>query len=298
LSAQPIGEHAHSSSHWLDSTGTATATPPRVRIALHQTALLGMSWCDQLATAQNQQWQRIGILRKAIWKYGAATLVRSLRAHRLSASSLSWAGGFTGSLGFSFREAVEDGRQAIVEADAVSAGTVVLTPGNRAGHTFRHARRLVMDGLKYLVDDAADRGLRLAVLVAPPAKCAAWSYLAADDSALELLDEIQSPVLGLACALPRIEGHPAMVERWQRIVRRAWVVWSDSEPCSASLDARATGLNELLPRLAEWEFQGVWELRSQARRAPSTPREQRDSCRALSEALGLPNAVRPGNVSI
>lgn len=282
MPAQPIGDITQTSSHWLEANGGAAANSPGVRIALHQTALLGMSWCDQLATAQNQHWQRVGILRKTLWKYGAATVARSLRAHRLSASSLSWAGGFTGSLGFSFREAIDDGRQALDEAHAIGAETVVITPGDRAGHTFRHARRLVVDGLKALVDVAADRRLRLAVLVSPPARYAAASYLSADDAALELLDEVGSPVLGLACALPRGDGHPALIERWQRIVRRSWVVWSDSEPSTSPL-------RELLPRLALSGFDGVWELRSQARKAASNPREQRDSCRALSEALGLPN---------
>jgi len=289
-----LDDSSSSGARWLTAPRPiALASPAGVRTALHQAALLGLPWCEQLAVAQNQHWQRVGLLRKTIWKYGANALARSLKAHELTVSSLSWAGGFTGSVGFSFREAVADSRQAVEEAESVNAETLVIAPGSRAGHTFRHSRRMVVDGLKFLVDAATERELRLAVLVSPPAKHAAWSYLTSDDDALELIEEIGSPLVGLACPLPKTDGHPSLLERWQRISKRAWVVWSDADG-----DMRAPSLNDLLRKLSRSGFTGIWELRSQSPAADVNTRGQRELCRAVSEALGLPPATRPSSVMI
>lgn len=294
MPAQPIGDSSgfasfKSATRTLAVSATALAG---LRPALHQTAVLGMSWYEQLAVARFQHWQRVGLMRKTIWKYGSGAVVKSLSAHRLKVASLSCAGGFTGAVGFSFHEAVADCRQALQEAVAVGAETLVVIPGGRHGHTFRHARRLVADGLKYLADDAAERRLRLAVLVSLPANCVTWSCLSGGDDAMHLLDEVGSPVVGLAVPLSRGEGHPALVDRWRRICRRAWIAWSDiDQACLA--DETQAGLGDALERLVDGGFAGVWELRSWTRHPAANLREQRGRCRAISEALGLPERGRP-----
>jgi hypothetical protein len=294
LSAQPIGDSSDFASTWSTAFSrlSAATAPPRLglRIALHQTALLGQSWYEQLAVARYQHWQRIGLVRKTLWKYGPATLARSLGTHGLGVSSLSWAGGFTGSVGFSFREAVVDARVALQEAEAVKAETLVIAPGGRAGHTFRHARRLVVDGLKSLVDDAAERQVKLALLVSPPAQAATWSCLSGCDDALLLLEQIGSPLVGLACPLPSSDGHPAHVDRWQRLCRHAWIVWSELDH---EVEPRVA-LHEPLQRLARCGFQGVWELRSWSPQPVASPRDLSRRCRTISESLGLPESTRTG----
>ena len=247
-----------------------------------------MTWYDQLAVAHYQHWQRIGLLRKTIWKYGAVAVAKSLSAHKLGVSSLSWAGGFTGAVGFSFREAVADGRQALQEAETVAAETLVIVPGGRAGHTFRHARRLVVDGLRFLADDAAARRVKLAILVSPPASFATWSCLAGGDDALQIVEQVDSPVVGLACPLPVGDAHPALADRWQRICRRAWIAWTDIEAAPAAINPREPGLDATLSWLAGCGFTGVWELRSWTHHTIANPADQRARCRCISEALGLP----------
>jgi hypothetical protein len=294
LPAQPIGDSFGFASQWSSTDSAAAASAlAGLRTSLHQAVLLGMSWYDQLAVVRYQHWQRVGLLRKTIWKYGADAVAKSISAHRLTVSSLSWAGGFTGAVGFSFREAVADGRQALREAQAVSAETLVIVPGGRAGHTFRHARRLVVDGLRFLVDDAAERRLKLAILVSPPANCATWSCLAGGDDALHVIEEVGSPIVGLACPLPRGDGHPALVDRWQRICRRAWIAWTDIESAPSSIGTRYPGLDETLRWLVDSGFGGVWELRSWAHHSAANPCDQRARCRAISEALGLPERWQP-----
>jgi hypothetical protein len=294
LSAQPIGDSSELDSYW-SATRSLAVTETGVgglRPALHQTAMLGLSWYEQLAVARYQHWQRVGLVRKTIWKYGSDAVARSLASHRLRVSSLSWAGGFTGAVGFSFREAVADGRQALKEAQAVGAESLVVVPGGRHGHTFRHAQRLVADGLKYLADDADARQVRLALLISLPTSCTAWSCISGADDALHLLDGVGSLVVGLAAPLLRGDAHPALLDRWQRLWRRAWIAWTDIDPASASGDV-CMGLKESLARLVRHEFAGVWELRSWSRHPTVDPREQRTRCRIVSEALGLPEAPRP-----
>jgi hypothetical protein len=294
LSAQPIGDSSDLDLDWSAARArSVTATGAGgLRPALHQTALLGLSWYEQLAVARFQHWQRVGLLRKTIWKYGSDAVARSLASHQLQVSSLSWAGGFTGAVGFSFREAVSDARQALKEAAAVGAESLVVIPGGRHGHTFRHARRLVADGLKHLADDAAQRRVRLAVLVSPPASCANWSCLSGADDALHLLESVDSPVVGLAAPLACGDAHPALADRWQRLWRRSWIAWTDIDQAAATSEMCA-GLSAALERLVRSDFGGVWELRSWARQPVVTPREQRSRCRTVSEALGLPEGGRP-----
>lgn len=143
---------------------------------------------------------------------------------RVPVASLSWAGFFTGSHGMTFEEAVADGRDAIRQARDLNAETVVVYSGARAGHTLRHGRRLVAWGLRALADFAADRGVQLALCPLSPLG-RRWSFLDGLDPALEVLDTVRHPAVGLACDLyhlwlsePRCEARIAEIAPRTRLV--------------------------------------------------------------------------------
>ncbi|HUQ68998.1 MAG TPA: hypothetical protein VM165_05720, partial [Planctomycetaceae bacterium] len=104
-----------------------------LRVGLHQLLLHGLPLEEQAAIVQGLGWRSLGLLRLSLWRFGEERTGELLREAGLGVSSLSWAGGFTGTAGFTFREAVADGRQALREAAAVGAETLVIAPGGRGG---------------------------------------------------------------------------------------------------------------------------------------------------------------------
>lgn len=245
--------------------------------------------------ARYQHWQRIGLLRKTLWKYGVTAVVRSLQAHRVGVSSLCWAGGFTGSAHFSYREAVEDGCEAIAEAAAVGAETLIIAPGSRSGHTVRHARRTVLAGLQELAGCALAYQVRLAVLVASPPPRAEWSLLHHLEDAQEFLDAVDSPLVGLACPLPH---SLTTSESWRALASRIWILWSQVDDGAGLLADQVASWNHALQQLTHYGFAGVWELHALAPHQCIAPRDGKARCRALSEALGLPELHQPGSMVI
>jgi len=84
----------------------------------------------------------------------------------LQVSHLGWAGGFTGSDGRSYRDSVEDAREAVHTARELGTRTLIVYTGARGGHTYNHARRLARSALEELLPGAW--------LAAPWKSCCRW----------------------------------------------------------------------------------------------------------------------------
>ena len=138
----------------------------------------------------------IGISRRKSDDFGASAAADLLFEMKMGVSSVSWAGGFTGSEGFSFVEAIDDAIEAIVFASQVNAGCLLLYPGGRNGHTNRHANRLFENALDTLIPIAADYNLPLAIepMIGPESSC--WSSLNSHRAFFGLLDNFPSEYLG------------------------------------------------------------------------------------------------------
>lgn len=139
----------------------------------------------------------IGIWRHKLSDYGDQRGADLLREHGLSVSSLSWAGGFTGSDGRSHKEGIDDALEAVRLAAMLGADTLLVHTGARAGHTHNHAKRLVKLALKEVLGLAEDLGLALGIEPMHAACCADWTYLTTLAEARELLGELASPALKL-----------------------------------------------------------------------------------------------------
>lgn len=115
----------------------------------------------------------------------------------LKVSSISLAGGFTGSNEYSFDEAIADATQLIEFAGQVNAAAVQVASGPRAGHTVNHARELTVDALKRLGDVAGANGIRLALKTMQTPQARSWTFLNSIESTLELIDACQHPAVGI-----------------------------------------------------------------------------------------------------
>ena len=116
-----------------------------------------------------------------------------MRRAGLKVSHLSWAGGFTGSDGRSYREAIEDAGQALRAAYYLECPTLVVYSGPRGGHTYSHARRLFQGALAELAPQAAELAVTLAVKPMHPGCAAPWTFLTSLDDTLALLAAVHHP---------------------------------------------------------------------------------------------------------
>lgn len=142
--------------------------------------------------------EAMGVWRQKLADYGDEKGIELLHSQGMRVSNLLWAGGFTGSDGRSYQEAVDDAREAIDLADSLRADCLVVYSGARNGHTLNHARRLFASALRELLPLAEESGVVLAVEPMHAGCADDWTFLTTLDEALALIDSLGSPYLKLA----------------------------------------------------------------------------------------------------
>lgn len=209
----------------------------------------------------------IGVWRPKLAEFGEERGVELLHDSGLSVSSLSWAGGFTGSNGHSFRESVDDAADAIRLAGAMDADCVVIVSGSRAGHTVRHARRLLVEALDELSDLAECHDVLLAVQPIHRLFAREWSFLTTIDDALEAIDGCGSDRVRMAFNAYHLWQEPRLLERIPGFARMVGLVqlsdWRD--PPRSEHDRCLPGegripLAEIVAALSACGYNGFYEL--------------------------------------
>lgn len=140
----------------------------------------------------------IGLWRKKIEEFGEPEAIDAVRKSGLSVTTLSYAGGFTGSAGLQYREALDDGYQAVFTAAAVGARTLVVSPGARGRYTARHERRLVIQAVRELSVVAEELGVQLALMPRTSRLAGRWTSLHSLEEAIELCDATGRSNVGVA----------------------------------------------------------------------------------------------------
>lgn len=163
-----------------------------VRLSLSETTTYRWTFEQDVQHYAAAGLRRIGVWRQKLSDVGEEKGHELLQKHGLLASSLLWAGGFTGSDGRTYRDSLEDAREAIRVARLLSAECLVVYTGGRAGHTHSHARRLIRNALSELLPLAEAANVTLA-LEPMHAGCAAdWTFLTEITEALGLIDALGS----------------------------------------------------------------------------------------------------------
>lgn len=209
----------------------------------------------------------IGVWRHKLSDYGDERGADLLREHGLAVSSLSWAGGFTGSDGRSHKDSIEDALEAVRLAATLGASALVVHTGARAGHTHNHAKRLVKLALAEVARLAEDYGVAIGVEPMHPACCADWTYLTSLADAQELLAEVASPALKLVLDTYHIcqDTLPAFDDR-ALVEQIALVQLGDSrvppagEQNRCRLGEGTLPLGEAISQLLRAGYRGYWEI--------------------------------------
>jgi sugar phosphate isomerase/epimerase len=214
----------------------------------------------------------IGVWRRKLSDFGEERGVELLRDSELAVSSFWSAGGFTGSDGQTFREAVDDAFDALHLAAQVRAGCLVVVSGARAGHTFNHARRLVCDALRKLGDAAAQDGLAIALQPMHRRPLERWSLLNSLDSALEALSYCDHPHVGLVFDAFHLWQEPQLCRRIADVV--PWIklaALSDARSAAPGLHAQSeedrclpgqgvVPLSEIVAALEVGGYRGAYDV--------------------------------------
>lgn len=236
-------------------------------LSIHQRTTHRWSLFRDLVGYASSGFSRIGLCRSKVEEIGLAETADLLAEMQMRVTSLSSAGGFTGSNGQSFTESVEDARQMIWAASVLGAGTLVIHPGGSNGHTSRHLRRLFSLALDELVPEARDLDVRLAVepVCGPETKSAGF----ATDfcSTLELISAWPGSLVGIVADLFHLSRDPQAVRCFPGFVDRvALVRMSDLRMVSGRRAVRClpgTGclpIRSWLNRLKHSRYSGPVEL--------------------------------------
>jgi len=171
-------------------------TPMPMQIAVSEFSTPRWSFHQDVVKYASRGINKIGISRRKVDDFGQSAAADLLFEMKMEVSSVNWAGGFTGSDGFSFVEAIDDAIEAIVFASQVNADCLLIYPGGRNGHTNRHACRLFENALDTLIPIAADYNVPLAIEPMVGNESTDWSSLGSYRAFFGLLDNFPSEYLG------------------------------------------------------------------------------------------------------
>lgn len=169
-----------------------------MRSSLNEVTTFRWSLAEDLHFYHAAGWEAIGLWRRKLADFGDEKAIELVRESELAVSSLSWAGGFTGSEGHTSAESIADARLAIELAAELNAGCLVIYSGGRNHHIRTHALRLLRSAFEQLLPLAERNGVTLALEPMHHACAAEWTFLTSPRDALALIDEYASPRLKLA----------------------------------------------------------------------------------------------------
>ena len=167
--------------------------------------------------------ERIGLWRSKVDEFGYEAAADLLYEMKMSPSSLSWAGGFTGGDGTPHTLAVEDALQAVYEAHMVGADKLILYPGSRNGHTDRHAMRLFTNGVESILPQAIDLGVKL-VIEPVLSRNNQFSFMHRPDNYLNFVNQFDSEHVGLVLDLFHVVRNLEMMANFGQFADRISLV--------------------------------------------------------------------------
>jgi sugar phosphate isomerase/epimerase len=271
----------------------AIKSPSMTRLAVNQITTNRWSLEQDLQAYREEGFEAAGLWRPKFARLeDEDRAIDLVRESGLTISSLSFAGGFTGLNGSSFFDAVDDARQALQLASAVGAECLVLVSGPRRGHIQSHARRLLVDAVKALAEDAAELGVTLALLPMSPEVGAQWSFLSSLDQTLEVIDK-SGRGARIAFDVYHLWQEPRLLERIPEVAPHVAVVQiSDSQGAPGSPYERCRPGDGRIPLTAivhafdEAGYGGYYELAIWSRELwKSDDADMLSECRARFDIL-------------
>jgi sugar phosphate isomerase/epimerase len=248
--------------------------PVMLDVATSQLTTLRWDLARELSQLTAHGFTALAVWRSKLSDVGPAAAATSFAAAGIRASSLQWAGGFTGGDGRSFADGIGDAIEAIEAAATLGAAApdspppaVVLHSGCRGGHTRAHATRLLHDALHALGPVAGREGVVLAIEPLHPGAASGCSFLAGLDEALEVVAAVGDPAVGIALDLWHFGDDPGLAARLPQLATTAVLVQVADRcgPPSRAADRLPAGhgtlpLEEVVAALVQHGYRGDFEF--------------------------------------
>jgi sugar phosphate isomerase/epimerase len=237
------------------------------RISINEMTTYHWSLLEDVTGYQAAGIKTIGVWRRKLCDFGEERGVELLRESGLAVSSFSSAGGFTGSDGQTFREAVDDALDAVRLAAEIRAGCLVVVTGGRAGHTLNHARRILRDALWEIGDAAGRAGLSIALQPVHRQPVERWSFLTTLDATLDMLAWCDHPRVGMVFDFFHLWREPDLCRRIPQAL--PWIkiaALCDARPPARGDEDRCLPgagllpLSEIIEALETNGFRGVYDV--------------------------------------
>lgn len=246
---------------------TREAPPAAMRLSIHETTTYHWSLQDDVEGYCEAGIDAIGVWRPKLTQFGEERGTDLILDMGMKVTSLSWAGGFTGSYNCSLEESMDDARDAIELAGRLKANCLSVVSGTRAGHTTRHARRLVSDAIHELAEDAEKHNVLLALQPMSPAIGHQWSFVETLDETLEIIGASGVSCARIAFDVSHLFQEPRLLERIPEIAPLVAIVQlNDSRNQQKSeIDRCLPGdgeipLAEITQAFLKSDYQGYFEI--------------------------------------
>lgn len=169
-----------------------------LELSMNEVTTIRWSFEEDIENYRQAGYRSIGLWRQKLSDTHEELAVDRLAESGLRVSSLACAGGFTGLGGATFREGIDDAQSALRLAAQVQAGCLVIHPGGRNNHTWRHALRLLQTALDELLPMAEFYEVPLVLEPMHVACAASWTFLTDFEHVSNLVWEYNTPYLKLA----------------------------------------------------------------------------------------------------
>ncbi len=208
----------------------------------------------------------IGLWRRKLLEVGEDKAFELLSESSLKPLYLDWTGGFTGSQGWSYRQAIEEAQRFIEFASRIRASVVILHSGARGRHTFNHSRRILRDAIKELVPVAKQYGVILALEPVHPKDPEELTYLQTIAETVEFITGANCDNVKFVCDLGHVGLDSAALEQignWVShvcLVQLADLQVMDGHPVRVPLGSGVVPLNRVLTQLIKLGYKGPFDI--------------------------------------
>lgn len=168
------------------------------RFSLNQITTYRSTFEEDLQQLAKSSLSSIGLWTNKLIDLDPSQVAAQIACADLNVSSVSFVGGFTGSMGATYREALDEAFDTLFLAAAVKAHSVVVAPGARGKYTANHERKLVCSAIRELAMLAAELDINLAVLPMKAEFAGRWTDLHSFDAAMDVVDRVDHPRVGVA----------------------------------------------------------------------------------------------------
>ncbi|WP_153559162.1 sugar phosphate isomerase/epimerase family protein [Roseimaritima sediminicola] len=168
-----------------------------MKLSISQLTTLRWSTEEDVAAYRRHGFSAVGLWRPKLDELGIERTAELLADNDMAVSSLSWAGGFTGSDGRGHEESIEDGIEAVRAAEVLGAETLIVLAGGANNHIHGHAMRLLQQGLQAIFEEARGTGVSVALEPIHPGCGDEWSFVGDIRSTLEVIEALPRADVGL-----------------------------------------------------------------------------------------------------